>query len=618
MDPSAEFVDLIQILGVATLAAVVATLLRQPIVVAFIFVGVIVGPAGLSLVPPDSAFVDIFGRVGIALLLFVVGLKLDPALIRTAGFVAVVSGLGQVIITTVLGFLITFAFGVDLLSAFYISLALTFSSTVIIVKVLSDRREIDSLHGRIALGILIVQDIVVILALTLLSGLEGAEGGEATLEQLGLSLLRGAALVAVMIIVARFLIPLIEPRMLSTPEVLVLGGISWAVLMAAGATWAGFSPEMGAFMAGVVLATKRPRQLVAARLTTVRDFLLLFFFVSLGVHLGFADLRDQILPALGLSLFVLVGNPAHRHGHCRGDGIPGAHRPVCRHGSRADQRVLIRPDGAWGWTLGHVDESSLALVTLVGLITFAASTYMITYSHQIYRFAQPVLNRIERRVAHREDEILDEADEPVEVLVFGTGRLGTVILSRLREIGVEAMGVDFDPVAVRRLQELGFHMRFADVEAPEFLQGLPLSSARIAVSTIRSPEIEVGILEALREHDFRRPVLLTSQSTSTADRLEGLGATLVLLPFEAAGRTRLRNDRGNPARSYLPGARPLQPARPSGRRRAGRAVGGDPPHPNPLPQGEGNRERGTGGEGMRGGGEPWGRGAVGEGNAPLR
>ena len=534
MDPSAEFVDLIQILGVATLAAVVATLLRQPIVVAFIFVGVIVGPAGLSLVPHDSAFVDIFGRVGIALLLFVVGLKLDPALIRTAGFVAVVSGLGQVIITTVLGFLITFAFGVDLLAAFYISLALTFSSTVIIVKVLSDRREIDSLHGRIALGILIVQDIVVILALTLLSGLEGAEGGEATLEQLGLSLLRGAALVAVMIIVARFLIPLIEPRMLSTPEVLVLGGISWAVLMAAGATWAGFSPEMGAFMAGVVLATKRPRQLVAARLTTVRDFLLLFFFVSLGVHLGFADLRDQILPALGLSLFVLVGNPLIVMGIAVAMGFrarTGLFAGMALAQISEFSFVLM----ALGLNLGHVDESSLALVTLVGLITFAASTYMITYSHQIYRFAQPVLNRIERRVAHREDEVFDEADEPVEVLVFGTGRLGTVILSRLQEMEVEAMGVDFDPVAVRRLQDLGFHMRFADVEAPEFLQGLPLSSARIAVSTIRSPEIEVGILEALREHNFRGPVLLTSQSTSTADRLEGLGATLVLLPFEAAG-----------------------------------------------------------------------------------
>ena len=475
MDPSAEFVDLIQILGVATIAAVAATLLRQPIVVAFIFVGVIVGPAGLALVPEDSAFVDIFGRVGIALLLFVVGLKLDPALIRTAGFVAVVSGLGQVIITTVLGFLITFAFGVDLLAAFYISLALTFSSTVIIVKVLSDRREIDSLHGRIALGILIVQDIVVILALTLLSGLEGAEGSESTLEQLGLSLLRGAALVAVMIIVARFLIPLIEPRMLATPEVLVLGGISWAVLMAAGATWAGLSPEMGAFMAGVVLATKRPRQLVAARLTTVRDFLLLFFFVSLGVHLELADLRDQILPALGLSLFVLVGNPLIVMGIAVAMGFrarTGLFAGMALAQISEFSFVLM----ALGLDLGHVDESSLALVTLVGLITFAASTYMITYSHQIYRFAQPVLNRIERRVAHREDEILDEADEPVEVIVFGTGRLGTVILSRLREIGVEAMGVDFDPVAVRRLQDLGFHMRFADVEAPEFLQGFPLSS----------------------------------------------------------------------------------------------------------------------------------------------
>lgn len=530
MTPSAEFVDLIQILGVATLAAVVATVLRQPIVVAFIFVGVIAGPAGIA----DSEFVDLFGRVGIALLLFVVGLKLDPALIRTAGFVAVISGLGQVIITTVVGFLITLLFGLDLLTAFYISLALTFSSTVIIVKVLSDRREIDSLHGRIALGILIVQDIVVIVALTLLSGLEGAEGAEATLEQLGLSLLRGVALVVGMIIVARFLIPLIEPRLITTPEVLVLGGIAWAVLMAAGATWAGFSPEMGAFVAGVVLATKRPRQLVAARLTTVRDFLLLFFFVSLGVHLQLSDLQNQILPAIGLSLFVLVGNPLIVMGIAIAMGFRA------RTGLVAGMALAQISEFSFilmalGLDLGHVDESSLALVTLVGLITFAASTYMITYANQIYRFLRPVMNRLERPIAHREDEILDEADQPVEVLVFGTGRLGTVILSRLREIGVEAMGVDFDPVAVRRLQDLGFHMRFADVEAPEFLQGLPLASTRIAVSTIRAPDIEVGLLEGLREHGFRRPVLLTSQSAATAHRLEDLGATLVLLPFEAAG-----------------------------------------------------------------------------------
>ena len=298
------------------------------------------------------------------------------------------------------------------------------------------------------------RDIVVIVALTLLSGLQGAEGAGATLEQLGLSLLRGAALVAVMIIVARFLFPLIEPRMITTPEVLVLGGIAWAVLMAAGATWAGFSAEMGAFVAGIVLATKRPRQLVAARLTTVRDFLLLFFFVSLGVHLQLSDLQDQLLAAIGLSLFVLIGNPLIVMGIAIAMGFRA------RTGLVAGMALAQISEFSFilmalGLDLGHVDESTLALVTLVGLITFAASTYMITYANQIYRFLQPVMSKIERPVSHREDEILDEADQPVEVLVFGTGRLGTVILSRLREIGVEAMGVDFDPVAVRPPARVG-------------------------------------------------------------------------------------------------------------------------------------------------------------------
>ncbi len=535
MEQSQAFYDLILILGVATIAAVIAALLRQPVVVAFIGVGIVVGPAGLGVVTGESEFVEVFGQVGIALLLFVVGLRLDPSLIRTAGFVAIVSGLGQVVITTVLGFAITSAMGVDPLTALYISLALTISSTVIVVKVLSDRRELDSLHGRIALGILIVQDIVVILALALLSGLDGAtlEGGS-VVQQLAFNALRGIGLVIIMIIVARFFIPIIEPRVLAMPEVLVLGGISWAVLMAVGAEWAGFSVEMGAFLAGVVLASRRPRQLVAARLTTVRDFLLLFFFVSLGVHLELADLRDQILPALGLSAFVLIGNPLIVMGIAVAMGFR-ARTGLVAGMALAQISEFSFVLMALGLSLGHTNESSLALVTLVGLITFAASTYLITYANQIYRALQPLLNKIERHNVHREDEILDEEDQPAEVIVFGAGRLGTVILSRLQETGVEALGVDFDPVAVRRLQELGFRMRFGDAEAPEFLEGLPLSSVRIVVSTIRTPEIEVVLLEALREHQFHGPVLLTSQSAATAERLTGLGATLVLLPFEAAG-----------------------------------------------------------------------------------
>ena len=177
--------------------------------------------------------------------------------------------------------------------------------------------------------------------------------------------------------------------------------------------------------------------------------------MSLGVHLQLSDLQDQLLAAIGLSLFVLIGNPLIVMGIAIAMGFRA------RTGLVAGMALAQISEFSFilmalGLDLGHVDQSTLALVTLVGLITFAASTYMITYANQIYRFLQPVMNKLERPVAHREDEILDEADQPVEVLVFGTGRLGTVILSRLREIGVEAMGVDFDPVAVRRLQTSGF------------------------------------------------------------------------------------------------------------------------------------------------------------------
>lgn len=532
LESSDAFRDIVLILGAATLAGLIAITLRQPLVVAFIVVGLLVGPSGLGVVTATET-VELFGRMGIALLLFVVGLRLDPSLIRTAGAVALVSGIGQVVITAVLGFALAIAMGIAFLPAVYISLALTFSSTVIIVKLLSDRREIDSLHGRIALGILIVQDIMVILALALLSGLGTATAGGGVLTDLLLTGLRGGGLI-VLLIAARFVIPHLEGRISSTPEMLVLGGIAWAVAMAVGAEWAGFSLEMGAFLAGIAVAGRPPRQLVEARLVSLRDFLLLFFFVSLGAQLELKDLQNQMLPALLLSTFVLVGNPLIVW------GIMVSMRFRTRTGLFAGLALAQISEFSFvlmalGLSLGHVGESDLALVTLVGLITFGASTYMITYANGITRYAQPFLRRFERHVPHPEEEVQTIETALSEVVVFGTGRLGTVLLTRLREHGINALGVDFDPVAVRRLQDLGFRVRFGDAGDPDFVAMLPLSAMRIAVSTIRVSELELTLLQALRRHGFLGPVILTSPTAGAAGRLDEAGATFVLLPYEAAG-----------------------------------------------------------------------------------
>jgi len=158
------FAQIGMILGLAVLGGVLAQQLRQPLIVAFIGVGILLGPSGFSLVEQRTE-IELFARLGIALLLFVVGLKLDLHIIRSVGPVALASGLGQVLFTSALGYVIALGLGMSSVTALYVAVALTFSSTIIIVKLLSDKREVDSLHGRIAVGFLIVQDIVVVLVM---------------------------------------------------------------------------------------------------------------------------------------------------------------------------------------------------------------------------------------------------------------------------------------------------------------------------------------------------------------------------------------------------------------------------------------------------------------------
>ena len=527
------FSQIALLLAGATVASVAAAYLRQPLIVVFIAVGFVVGPAVLGLVEASDT-VELLGRIGVALLLFVVGLKLDPALIRSSGAVALVSGVGQVVITAAVGLLLTLAMGMAFVPAAYVSLALTFSSTVIVIKLLTDRREIDSLHGRIVVGILIIQDIMVMLALVVLAGIGQVEEGNNAFVELGITAARGGALLAIVTLTVRFLVPRIEDRIAALPEILVLGGVAWASGLAVAAESIGFSVEMGAFVAGISLAGRPPRQMVAARLTSLRDFLLLFFFIGLGAQIEVGDIREQIVPALVLSTFVLVGNPI----------IIFAIMLAMRFRTRTaffSGVVLAQISEfsfivmAMGLSLGHLDRDELATVTLVGLITFAISTYLYTYANRIYALLHPVFARLERSTAHYEEEISAPGSGLPEVLVFGTGRLGTVVLTRLRNQGIDAWGIDFDPIAVRRLQSIGFQARFGDAEDLDFIATLPLQAARIAISTVRVVDVELTLLRALRLNGFLGPIIVTGGTTSTVDRLHAAGATVVLLPYEAAG-----------------------------------------------------------------------------------
>ena len=379
----------------AALIGAVGVRLRQPLIVAYIVVGIAVGPSMLGWVTAHDK-VDLLAQIGVTLLLFVVGLKLDIHLVRNLGGVALATGLGQLLFTIVFGYLIALALGMSAMTALYIAVALTFSSTIIIVKLLSDKREIDSLHGRIALGFLIVQDIAVVVAMMVL-GAYNAGSGE---SWLAISATVGVKFAGALIVVAllmRYVLPRMLHLLAGSPELLLLFAIAWATTLATAGELLGFSKEVGAFLAGFSLASTPYREAMSTRLTSLRDFLLLFFFIDLGAKLDLSALGGDLGGAFVLSLFVLIGNPLIVM------AIMGWMGYRKRTGFLAGLTVAQISEFsivfvAMGITLGHIGQGALGLVTLVGLVTITLSTYMILYSQRLYGWLQALARHF--RAAH--------------------------------------------------------------------------------------------------------------------------------------------------------------------------------------------------------------------------
>lgn len=522
------------ILGLAVIGGGLAQLLRQPLIVAFIAVGVFLGPSVSGMIVHSSE-VELFARLGIALLLFIVGLKLDLHIIRTVGPVALASGLGQVLFTSVIGYLIAVMLGMSQVTALYVAVALTFSSTIIIVKLLTDKREVDSLHGRIAVGFLIVQDIVVVLVMIGLTAY-GQAGAGAHLGWEAIEvLIKGAFMLTVVALLMRYVLPKLLHRLAHSQELLMLFAISWAVLGGVLGEALGFSKEVGAFLAGVSIASTPFREQVAARLVSLRDFLLLFFFIELGSTLELNTLGGQVGAAIVLSVFVLVGNPLIVMIIM---GVMGYRK---RTGFLAGLTVAQISEfsfilGALGLSLGHLSEETLGLITLVGLITISASTYMILYSHLLYDRLAPYLVLFERRVPHRELDDLGDIQEGIDVLLVGLGRYGAALAENLRDSGCRLQVVDFDPAVVRSHEQDGYSVRYGDAEDPEFVASLPLKQTQCVVSAVRDPTINRLLLHGLNQVGYQGTVAVATASQRHARELKEEGVDIVLVPYSDAAK----------------------------------------------------------------------------------
>jgi len=523
-----SFVSVALILALAVVAGALAKLLRQPIIVSYIIVGILAGPTAFNLVEGADE-IRLFAKFGIAILLFLVGLKLDFHMIRTTGKVAAIAGLAQVLFTAVVGFGIALLFGLDVTTAAYVAVALTFSSTIIIIKLLGDKRQLDRLYGRIAVGILIIQDILVVVAMVVIVTI--GTPGASPLEDLTQTLVFSVVFLGLVAVVSKFVLQRALDWVAKSPELTLLFGVAWAIVLAAASSLIGLSMEIGAFVAGVALASTAYRESLGARMVSLRDVMLLFFFIELGASLTFADALGQLLPAIVLSIFVLVGKPLIIFAIMGWMGYRSA--TSFRTGVALAQisefsLILV----ALGYSLGQIDSSVLSLITLVGVITITVSSYLILYSEQLLAKAHGFMEIFERKSNDSVDE--ERESHNFDAIVIGAGRFGSEVISGLCAKGSSVLAVEMDPEARARAKELGAETLFGDVSDPEFAKMLPIHQTLTIICTAPDRATNAVLLQSLKYLGYEGELYLTALDNQTAELFEKEERVTTIRPLKMA------------------------------------------------------------------------------------
>jgi Kef-type K+ transport system membrane component KefB/Trk K+ transport system NAD-binding subunit len=521
------FIELSLIIVVAMVVTSIIRLLRQPMIIGYIITGIILSPHFLGLIRSNESML-VFSQIGIALLLFIVGLNLNPKVLKDFGLGPLIAGgIGQVVFTFIVGFFIIRAFSFDILTSLYIAIALTFSSTIIIMKLLSDKNDLDTIYGRFATGFLIIQDIVVIALLIIISS---TTSGGSLSSLLFKTLLLGILLIIALVFIAKYLLPHLCTFFARSQEYLFLFSIGWGLGLATLFHLINFSIEIGALIAGITLALSPYHYEISAKLKPLRDFFIILFFISLGSQLVFESVGKFIVPIIILSLVVLIGDTI----------IVMVLMGLLGYGKRIGfftgltmaqisefSLILI----ALGVKIGHLTTDVLSMVTIIGLITIAGSTYLIMYAEKIYPYLAPFLGIFERKNAKESKKKVREYN----VILFGYNRIGYDILDSFKKIKKKFLVVDYNPDTISDLTKSGVNCIYGDANDSELLDELDLKNVKMIISTIPEFEANLVLLNKVRRVNKKSIVILVSHQIDEAKVFYDNGASYVLMPHFLGG-----------------------------------------------------------------------------------
>jgi len=524
---------------IATAFAFVAKLLRQPLILAYLVAGVVIGPEiGFAWVK-DKEIIELISEIGLILLLFIIGLEIDLKRLLSAGRTLLVTGVSQFLLCVALGIGLAFLMGYRPAGGnfdwLYLAVTLALSSTLIVVKLLYDKFELTTLPGRITLGVLVCQDIWAIVFLALQPNLHDPR--VLTLLE---SFLKGAALVFVALTLSRYVLPRFFSFVAKVPELMLIAALAWCFLVSGAADWLGLSREMGALIAGVSMSTFPYNLDVIAKVINIRDFFVTLFFVALGMQIP-APTVAIVSAAVGMSLFVFASRllaifPVL---YLLGSGLRASLIPSINLAQMSEFSLVI---ASLGLALDHISAELVGTLTFVFAITSVLSTYLIAYNHEIQRRLARLLVKIGFASGTDGNDDATAGEEENAIVFLGCFREASSILHEIeaQSKAVDGDGVlgrilviDFNPLVLQGLKRRGIRCLYGDIAHMDTLHHAHIQAARIVGCTISDAILRgttnLRLLRQARRLCPNARVIAAADNISSAIELYEQGADFVYI-----------------------------------------------------------------------------------------
>lgn len=516
------FFDVGVIVGLAALFGVIARLLKQPLLVGYIVAGLVLGQ---FLVPGDgsNSLVHAFSTLGTTLLLFLVGLELDVRKIKALGQSALLVALGQLFFTSTAAFaLARLVFHLDTLPALYLAIAVSLSSTIIVARELSSRHELSTLHGRLSVLILLVQDLAALFSILFLSNLSSQGDAGTAIFTTSLKFL---VFVGAVVLISHNLLGRLFHKIARSEELLFLVALAWCLMLAIIAQSLGLTTQVGAFAAGLSLAPLPYSTHLSGRVMPLRDFFITIFFVGLGLSLNLSDSAISFSRAGLIFLLVIAIKPMVVYLLLVATNYRRrvAFLTASTQSQVSEFSLIIL---SLGLASGVISTALAAEITLAAAAAMLTSTYAMSFAHELYHLFSPIL-----RLFHtgKREPKLDVTERKNHWVLFGADHAGSQLLSALKRAHRPVVAVDFDPDIVERLRDK-CDILYGDMSDAEVLEEVGLRHAKHIISTVEDSHATLHLLAHLKRKRHRANIIVTAENLEEAPLFYKHGADFVIVP----------------------------------------------------------------------------------------